>query len=225
MLLRPHWHHFLITFTRNNMERQLKHQILMVWWGEAFENTDQYLQFLEEYPYDIRWESKSWKGWLLNGLSDDFEWIRVKMPDTMNSYYPAWKIWFEKYFHFLSNQKLIIVGHSLWGIFLTKYLSENIFPRKIDVLHLVSPVFDNSGLTWESTASFTFNPANLKNIIPQTWKIHFWHSDDDTIVPFRHSEKYLHILPDSIFHRFENRWHFSNQSHFVELFLEIQKEV
>jgi predicted alpha/beta hydrolase family esterase len=65
------------------------------------------------------------------------------MPDTQNSYYPAWKIWFEKYFQYLGENKLIVIGHSLGGIFLAKYLSENKFPRCIDSLHLVSPVYNN----------------------------------------------------------------------------------
>lgn len=38
-----------------------KNQILMIGGGEAFENTEQYLKFLEDYPYDLREKYKSWK--------------------------------------------------------------------------------------------------------------------------------------------------------------------
>ncbi|MBX9809386.1 alpha/beta fold hydrolase [Candidatus Gracilibacteria bacterium] len=200
-----------------------KNQILMIGGGEAFENTEQYLKFLEDYPYDLREKYKSWKGWLLTGLSDDFEGIRVEMPATQNSYYAAWKIWFEKYFQYLGDKKIIIIGHSLGGIFLAKYLSENNFPKPIHSIHLISPVFDNSGLKGESTASFSFDPKNLENIINQSNNIHIWHSKDDTVVPFEHSMKFHTYLNGSILHTFDNRGHFSGQSHFVELFLEIQK--
>lgn len=202
-----------------------KHQIIMIWGWEAFDNQEDYLRSLESYPLDIGESYKSWKWWLISGLSDEFECIRVTMPDTQNSYYPAWKIWFEKYFQYIWDQKLILIGHSLGGIFLTKYLSENIFPRHIDFLHLVSPVFDNTGLQWESTATFAIDTKKLENIPNQVSEIHLWHSKDDPVVPFMHSEKYHNEFQTSILHTFENRWHFTNQSHFVELFLEIQKQI
>lgn len=207
------------------MQNATKHQILMIWGWEVFDTPEGYLNFLENYELDLWNTHKSWKWWLLSWLSDDFQWIRVNMPDTQNSYYPAWKIWFEKYFEYLSTNKLIIIGHSLGGIFLAKYLSENKFPRNIDVLHLVSPVYNNEWLIWESTASFSFNTDTLSNINNNVKDIHIWHSKDDTIVPFEHSMNYHTNLTWSILHTFEDRWHFSGQAHFVELFLEIQKQI
>lgn len=200
-----------------------KHQILLIWWGETFDTTESYLNFLENYPYDIMEKPKSWKWWLLSWLSDNFEGIRVEMPATQNSYYRAWKIWFEKYFQYLWENKIILIWHSLGGIFLAKYLSENIFPKEIHSLHLIAPVFDNIGLKWESTGSFWFNSSELINLSNQVAEIHLWHSTDDTIVPFEHSMKFHTMLDKSILHKFEDRWHFSWQSHFVELFLEINK--
>ncbi len=207
------------------MEKPQKHQILMVWGGEAFATTIEYLKYLEGYKINRGEDHKSWKNWLLSGLSDDFEWIRVSMPDTNNSYYPAWKIWFEKYFEYLGTKKLVVIGHSLGGIFLAKYLSENTFPRCIDVLHLVSPVYDNDWLQGESTASFSLNTDTLSGIYTSAKEIHIWHSKDDAIVPYEHSMKYHTSIKNSILHTFNDRGHFSGQSHFVELFLEIQKQI
>lgn len=197
----------------------------MIWGGETFDTPEEYLEFLENSTLELWKTHKSWKWWLLSGLSDDFEGIRVNMPDTQNSYYPAWKIWFEKYFEYLGDQKLIIIWHSLGGIFLTKYLSENKFPRNIDVLHLVSPVYNNEWLIWESTASFWFDTNTLYSISHSTKDIHIWHSTDDPVVPYEHSMKYHTNLTGSILHTFGDRWHFSGQAHFVELFLEIQKQI
>lgn len=207
------------------MQKNIKHQILMIGGGEAFDTQEEYLKYLENYQFDIKEIHKSWKWWLLSGLSDNFEGIRVNMPDTQNSYYPAWKIWFEKYFGYLGDQKLVVIWHSLGGIFLAKYLSENTFPRSIDALHLVSPVFNDEWLTWESTASFGFDISKINHIVNSTKEIHLWHSKDDTVVPFEHSLEYHTRLPGSILHTFEDRWHFSWQSHFVELFLEILNQL
>ncbi len=207
------------------MKTTPKHQLIIIDGGNSYNSDQEALDWLKSCDWDLMERRPSWKKWLADGLSESFETIRPSMPNDMNAKYEEWKVWFEKYFRYLNTQKLILIGHSLGGIFLAKYLSENTFPRKIDGLHLIAPVFDNSGLSEESTASFTFDPNNLCHIVLQVGKIHFWHSEDDTIVPFRHSEKYHHLLPPSIFHRFENRGHFIDQSHFVELFLEILKEV
>jgi hypothetical protein len=59
------------------------------------------------------------------------------MPAKQDADYIAWKIWFEKLFPFLQPENVILIGSSLGTIFLSKYLSENIFPRTIQSLHLV----------------------------------------------------------------------------------------
>lgn len=222
---KQHSLHFLIN-TTDNMKNNTKHQILIIGWGETFDTTQEYLDFLQSYEFDLWEKHKSWKSWLLSWLSDDFDWIRVNMPDTQNAYYPAWKIWFEKYFAYFGDNKLIIIWHSLGGIFLAKYLSENQLPRSIDSLHLISaPLYDNDWTTWESIASFSFDSNTLSSINNNVKDIHLWHSRDDTVVPYEHSMKYHTNLTWSILHTFEDRWHFSGQSHFVELFLEIQKQI
>lgn len=91
------------------------------------------------------------------------------MPSKENAYYPAWKIWFEKYFRYIANipvesdfqstleriearkslphVPLVLIGHSLGATFLMKYISEHGFPRDIDALHLIAPAIDDAGLT------------------------------------------------------------------------------
>jgi hypothetical protein len=44
----------------------------------------------------------SWKKWLAEGLSQHYEVMRPDMPNTMNAKYAEWKIWFEKYFRYIS---------------------------------------------------------------------------------------------------------------------------
>jgi predicted alpha/beta hydrolase family esterase len=103
-----------------------------------------------------------------------------------------------------------LIGYSQWSIFLTKYLSENTFPKKIAQLHLVATVFDEQGLAeWNDyLADFVFDPTQLKNLEQQVDKIFLYHSKDDSIVPFSHAEKYKAYLPNANFNIFDDRQHF-----------------
>lgn len=163
------------------------------------------MEFLRQKRYDPYTRFPNWKNWLTEGLSDRFESFSPDMPAKQNASYPAWKIWFEKLLPYLNDQKVIIVGTSLGSIFITKYLSENTFPKHIEQLHLVGPVFDNEGLVGESVASFAFDTKNLVNIAPQSDKVHIWSSMDDPVVPYNHAERYHKAMEGSVLHTFENR--------------------
>lgn len=190
------------------MSTPLKHQLIFIHGGEAFENEEVYLQYLVDTEYDPYAKRPNWKKWLADGLSDCFESFSPAMPSKQNASYPAWKIWFEKLFPYLNDQKLVIIAHSLGGIFIAKYLSENTFPKPITELHLIAPVLDNEGLIGESIASFAFDVKNLPNLASQADKVHIWSSTDDPVVPRSHSERYHKVIENSILHTFETRQHF-----------------
>jgi predicted alpha/beta hydrolase family esterase len=165
-----------------------KHQIVIIDGGESFANDAEALDWLMKCDWDLMAKMPSWKKWLADGLSDHFDTIRIDMPNTMNAKYEEWKIWFEKYFkhihgthHHLTHKttleriaekkhdedthtKLILIGHSLGGTFLMKYLSESGFPRGIDALHLVAPALDDDGLQDESLATFRFSTGGLPHL-------------------------------------------------------------
>jgi predicted alpha/beta hydrolase family esterase len=140
------------------------------------------------------------------------------MPNKEMACYKIWKLWFEKHFPFLNWEEIILVWHSLWATFLTKYLSENRFPKMIDQLHIISPAIDEVGLPeWDNYIwDFRCNLENIHNIQDQCKKLWIWHSKDDPVVPFNHSERLIKELPNANFMIFEDRWHF-NQEHFPEL--------
>ena len=105
---------------------------------------------------------------------------------------------------------------SLWVIFLTKYLSENWFSKKINQLHLVSWVFNNKG---QGQSLWNFNLIDvdkLSGLEDITEKIFIYHSKDDPCVPYEHAKKYLKYLPNAEFLSFEDRGHFL-QPEFPEL--------
>src|SRR3989344_292293 len=191
----------------------MKKQVVVIHGGDTFETYEEYLGFLHGYEVDIeRYKSdkSDWKPWLRQRLGGDYEVILPIMPNKTNAQFDEWEIWFEKLASFL-HDGVILVGHSLGGTFLTKYLSENQFKKKIKAVFLVGAVYgrDSEGY---SLVSFTL-PTNL-NL--QTETIYLYHSKDDSVVPFSALEQYKKALPNAQIRIFEDRGHF-NQEEFPEL--------
>ncbi|MDC0506138.1 hypothetical protein OAN96_00935 [Candidatus Gracilibacteria bacterium] len=201
-------------------------QIIFIHGGEAFDTLEQYHDFLRDKKYDPRKiKSERWKHRLPEFLGESFDYIIPTMPAKENADYEAWKIWFEKIFPYLQDGKIILVGGSLGGIFLPKYLSENDFPKNIDQLHLISGPFDESGMDGEGVGNFKLeNFEGLRNIDKKVEKIFLYHSRDDFVVPYEHAEKYLKYLPSAQLMTFEDRGHFL-QAEFPELIENIKNNI
>jgi predicted alpha/beta hydrolase family esterase len=137
------------------------------------------------------------------------------MPSKRNAKYIEWKIWFEKFFPFLKDD-IILIGHSLGAIFLTKYLAENLLPSSIVQLHLVAGVFGCDG-------GFDIL-GKLDSIEKQCNQIFIYHSKDDFVVDFEDGKKYAQALPGAKFLIFEDKGHFL-QSDFLELVENIEKRL
>ena len=155
----------------------------------------------------------NWKDNLKKTLSKDFVVILPSMPNKSNAQYPEWKIWFEKLIPHCRTG-LILVGHSLGGIFLAKYLSENIFPKKISAVFLVAAPYDIRS-AHNRLASFGL-PAKLVRLQEQVAKIFIYHSQDDPVVPVIAAKNYQHALPGAVVKIFKNKQHF-NQATFPEI--------
>lgn len=197
----------------------MKENLWIIGGGDTFTSREKYLASIEKM--DIHHKKSGWKSWLSMGLSDTHDVTRIPMPDTLNADYDAWKIIFEKFLDEVdTNLPMTIIGHSLGGIFLAKYLGENNFPIRIKSLHLISPVWTHPDSELHNTANFSFHPMNISKIPPQCGKIYIWGSEDDEIVDFGDFEKYSEAIPMADFRIFKNRGHFLG-SHFVELFSEI----
>ncbi|MCX6825513.1 MAG: hypothetical protein NTY80_04830 [candidate division SR1 bacterium] len=200
-------------------------QLIYIGGGEVFRNEDDYCDALQNnWTYDPFGEQKNRKNWIANKLKDEYQVFLPDMPNRFNAKYKFWKIRFEKIFPYLNDDSLIMIGRSLGGIFLAKYLSENTFSlsggKKISQLHLVAACFDEKDMSY--LGDFLFDPTNLKRLEQQVEKIFLYHSKDDPIVPFSHVEKFKKYLPDAVLNVFENRGHFS-QAEFSELLESIKK--
>lgn len=145
------------------------------------------------------------------------------MPNGTNARYNEWELWFSRIAQIL-NEEVILIGHSLGGIFLVKCLSENIFPKKTKAVILVAAPFDNSDKIegGESLVDFALL-SSLEKLVQQVDKIYLIHSKDDPVVHFTQLTKYQRALPNAEAIIFENRGHF-NQETFPEI-IEIIKSM
>lgn len=197
-------------------------QIIFIRWGEAFYNEEQYINYLKNKPYNPYKKEKSWRDWIAWALSEKFEVFEPKMPCKENATYKTWKIWFEKLFPFLKDEKIILIWSSLWWSFLVKYLSENDFPKKISELHLVAPCFEDEWLNDEYMWDFKADTTKIQLIEEKAWKVFLYFSEDDPVLPFKQYFKFKELLKKSKFFIFQDRWHFKIPA-FPELLENIDK--
>lgn len=158
-------------------------QVLFIHGGNTLESYGEFINHLKtgEINLDYFRSRKAWKDGLAGALGPEF-----------NVFVP------------------LMIGHSLGGVFLAKYLSENESPKKIKTATVVAAPFDDEGGA-EKLASFSLK-APLDNFARQAGEIHLFHSKDDPYVPIAQLEKYQKALPAAQTHVFEDRGHFRQES-------------
>jgi predicted alpha/beta hydrolase family esterase len=191
----------------------MKKQIVIIHGGTTFDTYEEYIEYLKSSELTLeKINRKDWKDTISSKLPD-FEVIYPKMPNSKNARYEEWKIWFEKLYSFLRDE-VVLVGHSLGGIFLAKYLATNTFPKKIISLHLVAAPYDTE-IIKESLADFTLD-GTVEKLGMIADKIFLYQSKDDTAVAYEDVEKYKRDVPSAVLVSFEDRGHFTQES-FPEL--------
>ncbi|MCX6712149.1 MAG: alpha/beta hydrolase [Candidatus Vogelbacteria bacterium] len=166
----------------------MKTQIILIHGGNTFKSQRDYLHNLK--TREISLEKKvRWSGdYLDKNLGKKFEIIRPRMPLQDNAKYSDWKIHFERFIPHLKNG-VILIGGSLGGIFLAKYLSENKFTKKILSTYLICPPFDNTAGGEDLAGGFKLK-ADLSWLEKNSKNLYLLFSKDDDIVPVAHAEKY-----------------------------------
>lgn len=196
----------------------MKQQVFVIHGGNAFDRYEDYIESLKSKEVTLEeLKVKDWKDNLGNDLRGKFEVLNPRMPNSQNAKFLEWKIWFEKFIPLL-DEDIIFVGHSLGGIFLAKYLSENDCPKKIKATLLVAAPYNTP--TRHPLADFNIT-SPLEKFAKQGGKIYLYHSKDDKIVYIDNSKRYQKELPESSLKIFENRGHFRAEN-FPELVEDIQ---
>ena len=172
-----------------------KPQILLIHGGMTFKNNKDYLRYLKTRKVSLN-ERITWsKGDFDKNLGKYFQIIRPRMPLQDNAKYADWKIHFENYFPQLKNN-IVLIGNSLGGIFLAKYLSENKFPKKILATYLVCAPFDNTLPGEDLAGGFKLKP-NLSRIQKNSPHLNLLFAKKDDVVPVSHAKKYQNKLKNA----------------------------
>ena len=107
--------------------------------------------------------------------------------------YKMWKKLFSTEFKKIK-QPIILIGHSLGSSMLLKYLSEERPKIEISGLFLVAtPLWGKNGWDVDDFVLQQNFEAELKHIT----QVHFYHCQNDAIVPFRHLNFYKMKFPHS----------------------------
>ncbi|MCE9644017.1 alpha/beta hydrolase [Candidatus Parcubacteria bacterium] len=193
-------------------------QVFVIHGGDTFDSYEEYLAFLRVKKVDLEGtKRRDWKSSLSERLGEGYEVIAPRMPSKENAKYAEWKIWFEKFIPLLGDQP-VLIGHSLGGIFLAKYLSEEIYPQRIRATLLVAAPY--SAAVGETLGDFVLKP-DLEGLARQGGDLFLYHSKDDPVVPFVDMEAYRKALPTTQIRVLENRGHI-NQEEFPELIEDIK---
>ena len=172
-----------------------KPQILLIHGGMTFKSQKDYVDFLQNRPISIEPKVRWTEQYLDKKLGKNFEIIRPRMPLQDNAKYADWKIHFERHFPHIRNN-VILIGSSLGGIFLAKYLSENTFPKKIKATFMICPPFDNTIEGEDLVGGFVLG-KDLSQIEKNSKKTYLMFSKDDDVVPVSHAEKFRSKLNKS----------------------------
>ncbi len=199
------------------MEPSNKPQIAFVHGGEVFADRKDVLEHLRS-GREVRnplWTPEPkphWREEIARRFFDRAEIFIPEMPNKLDSRYTEWEAWFDRYVPYFRDG-VILIGSSLGGMFLAKYLSTRKLPVKVRLLVLVAAPFDDES---DYTLGDFRLPGDLDGIARQSGQILLCYSKDDPVVPFSELEKYSHALSGAEAIVVEDKGHFAVAS-FPEL--------
>lgn len=195
----------------------------MIHGGTTFKNKKDYLNYLKTKKVSLE-KSINYAGqYMEKSLGTNFIIIRPRMPLQDNANYEEWKILFERYIPYL-HENVILIGGSLGGIFLAKYLSENKFPKKILSIFLTCPPFDNTVKGEDLVGGFKLK-SDLSLLKKNTKNLRLLFSKDDDVVPVSHAKKYADKLQNAEIIIYESMKGHFNVPKFPELIKMIKNDV
>ncbi len=131
--------------------------------------------------------------YLRHSLQPSFKLHNPAMPNPENPRYYDWKMRLQADLP-IGSSKIALVGHSLGGSVLIKYLSEGLCQAPIVALFLVSvPFWGTRGWIMKE---FTPDPDFLERL-PKIERTFIYHSRQDPWVPYSHAAFYSKHLPQA----------------------------
>ncbi len=183
-------------------------QIMYVHGGMTFPTHEEYFDFLRHAEVSIERlrVTADWKDNLSATLGSGYDILAPRMPNGSNAQYAEWELYFSRIISLLSPGG-ILIGHSLGGVFLARYLAEHDIPCSVAATLLVAAPYDETDLD-ESLGGFVA-PASFERFIAQAGQVYLYHSTDDSVVPYTHLAKYIHALPTAYVRTCTGMGHFN----------------
>ena len=126
-----------------------------------------------------------------------------EMPGADSPEYGAWKEQIARELAALDGE-VILVGHSLGGSILLKYLSEEGVERPVAGIFLIaSPYWGTED--WE-VSEYALQDS-FASKVPRELPMFFYHSRDDEVVPFAHLALYREKVAHATFRELDGRGH------------------
>ncbi|WP_119067731.1 alpha/beta fold hydrolase [Aggregatilinea lenta] len=131
-------------------------------------------------------------GSLRRELGTSYDVLYPQMPHEDSPDYQAWKLQIRKELEGLQGE-IILIGHSVGGYILLKYLSKEKQPdTSIVGLCIIAAPYPSGDENWEFEG-FAL-PKDFGAKLPANAEIFLYHSHDDQIVPFAHVLLYANAL-------------------------------
>lgn len=193
-------------------------QILVIHGGSTYNSDEEFRMHLDalELEYARLLHRNKWNSWLAEALPE-YDVLTPTFPNGSNAKYDEWATYFSKVLRFLAPES-ILIGHSLGGVFLAKYLNEHPELHFEKVALIAAPFTDTPS---ESLASFSL-PEDMAKLASAANRFALFHSKDDFVVPFNDLAKYSALIPDAEIITFEDRGHLNTPT-FPELVEFIKK--
>jgi serine hydrolase len=141
---------------------------------------------------------------LQRALGADSEVLCPQMPDEDNAAYPAWKAEIDAWLATM-RAPVALVGHSVGGSVLLKYLCDEQRTRQIAGLFVIAAPYWGASEFWSWDEAAL--PVDAAARLAGEWPLIFYQSRDDEIVPFAHLAMYAAKLPRATIREFAGRGH------------------
>ena len=139
-------------------------------------------------------------------LGSTYEVRYPQMPKENDPDHQRWKPKIRKELA-AATERVILVGHSLGGSFLLKYLSEEKIETRVTGLFLIAtPYWGGDGWRYEGYEAVAL-PGDFASKLPKEAPIFFYHSRDDEVAPFAHLALYEKKLPHATIRTLDGRGH------------------
>lgn len=136
-------------------------------------------------------------------IGNDYELRHPLMPNPQAPSYNLWRDKFAEEFNRLEDGA-ILIGHSLGGSVILKYLSDQKIVKSLAGVFIVAAPFWSADKDWQ-VSEYNLR-ENFESYLPHT-KYFFYQTKDDEVTPRAHFEKYSKAMPQATARLIESGGH------------------